>query len=344
MAVDCRGPVQARKRALSVFLAVVAFGLSVVGAGRADDTTWRGQWRKALALYKKKQYEAACPLFASVAQSQPKNGAVWGDLGLCELKRGTSESLAASLHASRLAVRFGDERVRIAAYHNLGLAAVKASLPDEGCTRISAPSEAACTKTAAVCTKTWRSSGTVYQSYGGVAFFARTAAEAERLRDEFPDLDPSPDAIRTGVSLYEGAENSCGSWCDGHAWQSDDSSLIMKQALACEQKQRGPFAGASDVCVSRGKRCSDIFGCAEAILSHTGDAPAVAREWARLRGKCEKECTAGDSSGPRTTCNVVHVDACAGYAGIVCSTPKSGGGATLRAMEIVLAEPESSAP
>jgi hypothetical protein len=327
-----------------VFLVALAFGVSATGAGWADNASWRGQWRTALALYKKKQYEAACPLFASVAQSQPKNGAVWGDLGLCELKRNTPESLAASVHASRLAVRFGDERVRKAAYYNLGLAEVKESLPDEGCTMISAPSEAACTKTAAVCTKTWRTSGTVYQSYGGVAFLARTAAEAERLRDEFPDLDPSADAIRTGVSLYEGAENSCGSWCAGHAWQSDDSSLVMKQALACEQKQRGPLAGAIDVCVARGKRCSDILGCAEAILSHTEDSPAVAREWARLRGKCEKECTAGANSDPETTCTVVHVDACRGYAGVVCSTPKSGGGATLRAVEIELAEPESDAP
>lgn len=321
---------------------LLALGVALAaGSGWADDAGWRSQWRKALALYKKKQYDAACPLLARVAAAQPKNGAVWGDLGLCELKRG---ELGESVHASRLAVRFGDERVRKSAYFNLGLASEKESLPAEGCALISAPSEAACARPVAVCTKSWRTSGRVFQRYGTVAFLARSAAEAERLRDEFPELDPSPEAIQSGVALDEGSENSCGSWCEGSAWQSDESSLIMKQALACEQKQRGPLPGPPDPCVSRGKRCSDLIDCVQAVLSHVGDSPPIAREWERLRGKCQKDCADGASSSPAPTCSVVHVDACSGHVGVVCSTPKKNGGFVLQASEVELAEPESDAP
>lgn len=317
----------------------------VPGSGGAADAAWRAEWRKALTLYKKKQYDAACLLFASVAQAQPKNGAVWGDLGLCELKRGTPETRAASIRASRLAVHFGDERVRNSAYYNLGLAGVKESLSDDACATIAAPAEAQCSRPSVVCTKSWRTSGTVFQTYGSIAFFARTEADAQRQRDALSELDPYPDAIKSGVSLHEGSENSCGSWCDGHAWQGQDSSLIMKQALACEQKQLGPLPGPPDPCVHAGKRCTDILGCAEAVLSHVNDSPPVAREWGRLRQKCEADCIVGADSSPSRSCSVVHVDACSGRVGIVCSVPNGkGGGSTLRASEVELPEPEPSGP
>jgi|GEM_PF-2373087 len=325
------------RRVLCSLVIALGGGLSAA-SGFAEATSWREQWRKALTLYKKKQYDAACPLFASVAQSQPKNGAVWGDLGVCELKRGV---LDASIHASRLAVRFGDERVRKSAYYNLVLAGATERLPDDACATISAPSEAACVQSAAVCTKSWSGSGSVIHTFGKVAFFARNLALAEQLRDALPELDPPAEAIQTGIALSEGSDDTCSSWCGANAWQSVDSSLIMKHALACEQKKQGPLSGPSDLCVSRGKRCGDIVECAQTVLSHTSDSASVAQEWQRLLGICVKDCSDGASATPPTTCSVVHVDPCRGRVGVVCSTLKPKGGSILQASELELVEPEA---
>ena len=327
------------RRACSLaFVLAIALGAA---SGFAEDTSWRGRWRKALTLYKKKQYDAACPLFASVAQSQPKNGAVWADLGVCELKRG---ALDASIHASRLAVRFGDERVRKSAYYNLGLAGATEILPDDACTTISAPADTACVQSAVVCTKSWSGSGSVLHTFGKVAFFARNQALAEQLRDGLPELDPPAEAIQTGVALSEASDDSCSSWCGSNAWQSVDSSLIMKQALACSEKRKGPLSGPSDLCVSQGKRCGNIVECAQAVLSHAGDSASVAREWQRLLGRCIKDCSDSAGATPPTTCNVVHVDPCSGRVGVVCTTLEPKGGSMLRASEVELVEPEALAP
>jgi hypothetical protein len=336
-------PRQPRLRQASRLGLVLLAAALVPGSGWAEEAAWRGQWRTALALYKKKQFDAACPLFESVAQAQPKNAAVWGDLGLCELKRGTAESESASIHASRMAVRFGDERIRKAAYYNLGLASVKESLPDDACTTLSAPGEAQCPRSGVVCVKSWQTSGRVFRTSGSVALFARTQADAERQRDDFSELDPELDNLQSGVVLYRESENSCGTWCAANAWQGQDSSLVMRQAMACDQKQKGPLPGPPDLCVSGGKRCSDIIECVQSVLSHESDSPPIAREWGRMRQKCESECTAGADSSPSPTCSVVHVDACRGYVGVVCSEPNAKGGRpTLRALELELPDPEPS--
>jgi hypothetical protein len=89
-------------------------------AGSAADQA-SADWRKALSLYKRKKLDLACPLFESAAKAKRNNGAIWGDLGLCELKRGR---IPESVHASYLAIRFGSEGVRKAAHFNLHLTSI----------------------------------------------------------------------------------------------------------------------------------------------------------------------------------------------------------------------------
>jgi hypothetical protein len=306
---------------------------------------WRADWRKALALFKKKEFDAACPLFESAARAQPRNGAIWGDLGLCEVKRGTGESMAASVHASRLAIRFGDERVRKAAYYNLGLASERESLASDGCTVLSAPPEAECSQTAVACTKRWTTSGIVYQQFGTVAFVALTEGEAKTACDAVSELDPHPDATDAGIILEEGSENSCGSWCAGHFWQTEDSSALVKQAVACSEGRRGPLSGRLDLCIAQGKRCTDIYACIEAVVSHAGESEAVAREYDKLLGQCQRDCTANEATSPPTSCGIVHVDPCRRRVGVVCSTPNPNGRAPkLTASELELPEPTPSEP
>ena len=318
-------------------VALTAGALLVATVVRADEAEWRALWKQALAAFKKKDYPTACPLFARAAEAQPKNGAIWGDLGLCYVKLG---SAATSVHASRLAARFGNEAVRKAAYYNLGLAGGSVTLPNDSCGEVRSSEEAQCKKPVFACTKSWSGSGSVYYQNGKVAFFGRTPAEAQEGADGMRELDPDASSIGAGLALYEHHSNSCGSWCGMHAWESKDESAIEKQAMACVEKRKGPYPGPPDPCVRQGKRCSEIFGCVETILSHIGDIPALAREWERLNTKCVHECDSSDDEPPLPECRVVYADACRGHLGVVCETGKQdGSGSTLVASELELSEP-----
>jgi hypothetical protein len=154
------------------------------------------------------------------------------------------------------------------------------------------------------------------------------------------ELDPDANSIALGLALSEEHSNSCASWCGMHAWQSKDATPIEKQAGVCMQKRRGPYPGPPDPCARQGKRCADYGECAETVLSHVADTPAIAREWERLVTKCVSECTSNSDEGPRPTCRVVYADACRGRIGVVCATPKEHGpGSTLVASELALSEP-----
>lgn len=103
----------------------------------------------ALASFRKKDYARACPLFAEAARAEPENGAIWADLGLCELRRGRK---AASVRASLRAVVHGDERTRSNAYFNLGLAGVALPFPARGrCTIWQAPEALTCPQRVEAC-------------------------------------------------------------------------------------------------------------------------------------------------------------------------------------------------
>jgi hypothetical protein len=324
-----------RLRQSNVLLATAAL-LAATGV-RADQADWRALWKRGLAEFKKKNYVAACPLFASAGEAQPKNGAIWGDLGFCYLKLGGA---GASIHPSRLAAHFGDERVRKAAYYNLGLAGESITLPAEGCMEVESSVEAQCKQPVFACTKSWSGSGSVFYQSGKVAFFGRTLAEAQEGADGMRELDPDASSIGAGVALYEEHSNSCGSWCDMHAWEGRDASPVTKQVAACLQKQKGPYPGPPDPCVRQGKRCTDYFECAETVLSHVADTPAIAREWNRMHAQCVSECTSNSDEAPRPSCRVVYADACRRRLGVVCETPKEHGpGSTLEASELTLSEP-----
>jgi len=117
--------------------------LALVGAPPAADSPQAA----ALAAFKRKDYARACPLFAEAARAQPENGAVWADLGLCELKRGRK---AESVRASLRAVLKG--RTRTNAYFNLGQAGVALPFPPPGrCTAWKAPDELGCPQRVEAC-------------------------------------------------------------------------------------------------------------------------------------------------------------------------------------------------
>jgi hypothetical protein len=255
-------------RAGGVF--AVTFGALVLAmrTESAPDSAYL-TWQKALALYKQKKYDAACPLFESAAKAKPQNGAIWGDLGLCELKRG---HVVASVHASRLAVRFGNDKVREAAYHNLGLASASVELPPSGCITILSTPESGCSKAAFACMASWLQHGTGMGSDGTTLFLDdrhEQVQENARLVDGmYGDPGDPPDALAFS------REWRCFSWCARHP--------EYKCVDDCEE---GPL-----------RSCSLVF--VDACERRAG---YVCTEWEEVNGK--KRAFAGELAFPEIPAN-----------------------------------------
>lgn len=180
---------------------------------------WRKQWREALRLYKLGEYAQACPLFRAAAGARGTNGALWGDLGLRELRWGHQD---ASVKATLLAVRHGDSTVRAAAYHNLGLASFRVKLPIEGCETLASTDSERCTIPMYACVRAWRGSGTVYRGFGAFAAFSTDEQTARQTYDGMPDLDLDvTDARNVALELEAGHEESCDIWCGNHPEYND---------------------------------------------------------------------------------------------------------------------------
>lgn len=148
----------------------------------ADD--WRARWRAALALYEQGKYDKACPLLQNVRMEQPKNAAVWADVAACEHRRKGLWS-APALHALRMSIRWGDETTRTKGYRALGEAAVRMALPDDRCTPLRAPPEAACSRKVFVCTRSWNMDRSDPATSGVIAFLGYTEAQAVVQAREF---------------------------------------------------------------------------------------------------------------------------------------------------------------
>jgi hypothetical protein len=297
---------------------VVVFSVVGVPALSSADGTPRSTWARGIALYRQSRYADACPLLAQAAAQSPENGAIWGDLGLCELKLGET---AASVHASLLAVRSGDEHVRRSAYFNLHLAGYALALPAE-CSAIEVPAELACTLPAFACTKPWEANGTGEGDNGTAAVFAGIAEEAATLRD---GLDvPVGEAGPGEVPLAE-AHSCFFSWCDLNGWRCDFSPLVDQRATACARKAVGSLP--SDLCARSSPACDAYQHCAQeaceaatAAIAQTPGAkpwPAVVREHDQNMANCMKGCVEGQT----LACEVVAVDPCRDRIGYVCSRP-----------------------
>jgi hypothetical protein len=310
------------QNALSPRRALAAVPVLLVGLGSAAPTSAdapRSPWARGLVLYKQTRYAEACPLLAQAAAQSPTNGAIWGDLGLCEFKRGDT---AASIHASLLAVRHGDERVRKSAYFNLHLAGYSVAVPSDCAALNALPAELECTTPAFACTKGWEANGTGEGDNGTVAVFASSADDAAVLRDAFDG--PMGGAQPAAVPLHE--FHSCFfSWCSLNGWRCDFSPLVDQRATTCASKAVGPLP--KDLCVHASPACDAYQRCSQqacdaatAAIDRTPGAkpwPAVVREHDQRMSECMKDCVEGDT----LSCEVVVVDPCRDRIGYVCTEP-----------------------
>ncbi len=77
-----------------------------------------GWWYLATLLYDRDAYAEAVPAFQATARLQPKVGAPWGLLGLCEFQLGRyDDALADIQHARQLGVQNNPQLVRVLRYH-----------------------------------------------------------------------------------------------------------------------------------------------------------------------------------------------------------------------------------
>jgi tetratricopeptide (TPR) repeat protein len=242
--------------------ALLLLGLAVLFSGAAASAadSAAADWRKALGLYKQKQFDEACPLFESAATAKKTNGAIWGDLGLCELKRGEP---SASVRASTLAVRFGGEKVRLAAYYNLRAASFAIELPKSGCALLPSTAGLECKKSIAVCQKHWENFGTGQATNGEAVYFADSVEQAESLAQEV--LPPSyRDSIRSGLVLSE--EQQCFSWCARHPEYDCTDTCKEGPLLSCTlvsldacHRRAGYVCAESDEPGGRARRFADEY-------------------------------------------------------------------------------------
>lgn len=304
--------------------------------GSAAEMARGSAWSRGLALFKQSKFRAACALLSQAATAEPDNGAIWADLGLCELKRGDK---ASSLHASLLATRSDDPRVRKNAYFNLYLAGRAVDLPAE-CSVLAEAPELACQTPAFACSSEWRAYGTAEGDDGTAAVFASTARDAEALRD---DVATSDGVGGTGqVPLSE--QHVCfPGWCHAHAWSCGESAVVARAAMACFRKATGSIS--KDPCSSPGVACEAFESCqidacsaAEDVIAGTPDAkpwPALEHEFDEKQGLCASHC----SEGATLSCSVVVVDPCRNHVGYVCVEPRANGKAAhARADEVAFTE------
>ena len=266
-------------------------------AGSSADVAKGSAWSRGLALYRQSKFAAACPLLTQAAAKAPHNGAIWADLGLCELKRGDK---AASIHASLLAAHFGDERVRKTAYFNLHLAGYEPGVYGE-CGALAAPAELACSMPAFVCTGDWTASGTRSGTSGTVAVFATNAEDARARRDGIAGTLGG----ETGVGEVAVSESQLcfDTWCQLNAWRCEESEQVRKRAKACFQKALGPLP--ADLCSQDGAACDTFRRCHTQACAAAHDAidgtpgakpwPGVVREHDEDTAQCYSNCVEGNT-------------------------------------------------
>jgi hypothetical protein len=292
-------------------------------AGSSADVAKGSAWSRGLALYKQSKFAAACPLLTEAAAIAAENGAIWADLGLCELKRGDR---AASIHASLLAARFGDERVRKNAYFNLHLAGYEAGVhPAPGA--LAEPAELACSMPAFACTGDWTAYGSRSGTSGTVAIFDTNEEDARARCDDLAgalggETGPGEVPLSESQLCFD-------TWCELNAWRCEESGQVSRRAEACFQKALGALP--ADLCSQDSAACETFRRCHKAACAAAEDAidrtpgakpwPAVVREHDEDTASCYGNCVEGDL----LSCTVVVVDPCQNRIGYVCSEPDAKG-------------------
>jgi hypothetical protein len=285
--------------------------------GSSADGAKGSTWSRGLALYKQSKFAAACPLLAEAAAAAAENGAIWADLGLCELKRGDN---AASIHASLLAARFGDERVRKNAYFNLYLAGYGLDVDGE-CGALAATAELACSAPAFACTGDWTAYGTRSGTNGTVAIFDTTEEDVRARRDDIA----GPSESGPGEVALSESQLCFDTWCQLNGWRCEESKQVSRRADTCFQEALGPVP--ANLCSQDGTACETFQRChqqacaaAEDAINGTSGAkpwPAVVREHDEKMANCYSNCVEGST----LSCTVVVVDPCQNRIGYVCSEP-----------------------
>ncbi|NBD14088.1 tetratricopeptide repeat protein [Corallococcus silvisoli] len=270
-------------------------------------------WKAGLASFREKDFARACPLLRKAAEADRIRGAIWADLGLCELKRGKKTE---SIHASNLAVRYGDEKVRKSAYFNLGLAGVNLApqgvTSDGSCAPIEVPKELACGQRIAACGHKLELPGYTYheeQSAGLVVLSCAEGTCPARL-----DCAQQGDLPCSNLSIALDSEETLRGMGATPDWTCEDSEVVSTRTLECASKK-----GANEQTCAR-KACEEA--------TRWRESPAPRKAWPELEDEIDSwasvnECKSCAEFTTRTRCTVVSIDPCTGRYGAVCTVQET---------------------
>lgn len=259
-------------------------------------------WRAGLAAYRAGRLGIACARFEQAVKRQPKNGATWADLGLCERRRGNVQR---AVEASIRAVRYGERRVRLNASYNLWQLGVEAPLPDEvgQCLELRAPDGLECNTALNVCRGTDDRSG----NGGGVVYqYVEVLPAGQKPGERDPAL----------IVPLRGEAWATSKGCD-YAWH-------LRTPLVERLTRRCLAQGHDESVCDQATR--------EVLSAETGTGEAASAEAAKLvpltaadRRRARRDADAcidlvgqavAASTGP--VCSLVLADPCRGAIEIVC--------------------------
>jgi hypothetical protein len=254
---------------------------------------------------------------------------LWADLGLCELKRGRRQP---SVHASLLAVRWGDEKVRKNAYFNLHKAfalpagkevGAQPASSSEACGVLTPDPEFGPGKPIVLCSAYGDVGGTMHEEISLEYIFVIEndqpkytnegsfgAIDGWPLYDEMIGLvdrdiarDGSTPRSTSPLERYLVSESKF-SWYHGVpcTWDMSSSEVVSKWITRCEKKTRG-----------------DTNGCQKKAEARVEKTQAEQGTWPELDQEIEQvqsDLCGGYSD--RTDCSVVAMDPEHLRAGVVC--------------------------
>jgi tetratricopeptide (TPR) repeat protein len=308
-----------------------------------------GAWGDARAdgtrAYHAGRFSEALAAFEKAARARPADPEPVADVALALQKLDRhDDAVAANRKVIRLASRPGKgkpaparlARIRQGAYFNLGRLGVASAVPEADACGAVANDDPACKRPLFACRMSRLQAGSGLGTHWDVLRLARDKQGAAFDQADYQELPPlvaglSDDmydgsarleeilAGQEGDGLLRYGMEEMGDECariHGSEWSCDGSEAVRREALHC----LGPMAPASASNYDL-KKAPSSAACYRRACERAEKAPwpAVTTE-EDAHAEEMKACYEGLSEIEDTTCVVVHADACAGLAGIYCTT------------------------
>jgi tetratricopeptide (TPR) repeat protein len=280
---------------------------------------------KAAALFTKRQFDQACPLFEKAAKASSENAGLWLSLGQCEVRRGHKP---AAVDATRRAVVVADRVQRAAAYQLLRELGAQMEVPSLGCDWLE-DTPGKCEEQLWACAYPWdHAQGELFRNSGTSITLGMPEEELDQLEEALGNGSALRGQLAfewKALALERTDEKLC-SVCHAQAIESADS-LVNARASHCFQQKTGRQA-PSDVCMRDDWDCDVFSNCLDEASELARRSDGAGRnlwpEASDVLSAAHKVCDATCGAVSKTRCEVLTVDACRGFVGYSCIRSERG--------------------